>query len=143
MQRAKSERTTLTLRWWVCYLLSQLIYLEMGSQVHFRKSNTKIKEAYVIELREKKYLFLGRSVWKLIKRKHKCWSSILFRGRCYKIDELSFFSFFLHSISCPPPRCSILLYIFSLNASRFYTWRVGITLLEFLSHLEHTSNLYT
>ena len=40
-----------------CYLLSQLISLEMGSQVYFIIPNAKIRKAYVIELRERWYLF--------------------------------------------------------------------------------------
>ena len=34
-------------------------------------------------------------------------------------------------------------YISSFNASGFYTWRVEITLPEFLSHSEYTSKFYT
>ena len=54
------------------------------------------------------------------------------------MDELPFFL----SLS-PPLQIFFLLYISSLNVFGFYTWRVGMTFLEFFSHLEHTSKLYT
>ena len=116
----------------------------MRSQVYFIIPNAKIRKAYVIELRERWYLFHWCSVWKLIKEKHKCWSSGLIRGGYFKNGWTPFLSFFFCTLSLfPPLQIFFLFYISSLNVSEFYTWRVGITFLEFLPHLEHTSKLYT
>ena len=143
---AKSKKQLYVLNDYSSYLLSQLISLEMGSQVYFLIPNAKIRKAYVIELRERWYLFHWCSVWKLIKEKHKCWSLGLIQGGYFKNGwtPLFLFLFFLGTLSLSPSlQIFFLLYISNINVSRFYTWRVGITFLEFLSHLEHTSKLYT
>ena len=54
---AKSKKQLYVLNDYSSYLLSQLISLEMGSQVYFLIPNAKIRKAYVIELRERWYLF--------------------------------------------------------------------------------------
>ena len=53
----KAEKQLYVLNNDSCYLLSQLISLEMGSQAYFIIPNAKIRKAYVIELRERWYLF--------------------------------------------------------------------------------------
>jgi len=83
----------------------------MGSQVYFMIPNAKISKAYVIELKERWYLFHWCSVWKLIKEKHKCWSSGLIRGRYYKMVELSFFLFLHYFFLSPPPNLFLAFYI--------------------------------
>ena len=90
-----------------CYLLSQLISLEMGSQVYFIIPNAKIRKAYVIELRERLSLFHWCSVWKLIKEKYKCWSSGLILGGYFKNGWTPFLSFFVS----PTPDLFLALYI--------------------------------